>query len=30
MVKVGFANQQCNKIDIIVMHYTLKSTKVLH
>ncbi len=24
MAKVGFTNQQCNKVDIIVLHYTLR------
>ncbi len=31
MAKVGFTNQQCNKVDITVLQYTLKkSTNFLH
>jgi hypothetical protein len=31
MVKVGFTNQQCNRLDIIASHYTLRrSTRLSH
>jgi hypothetical protein len=30
MAKIGFTNQQCNKININVLLYTLRSTRLSH
>jgi hypothetical protein len=30
MAKIRLTNQQCNRVNITVLHYTLRSTRLLH